>query len=78
MTVKWWFRPARVFSIPLQKSDLPAVGCGGGGTCGMCKCQVVEGGGSILPTETGFFTRKEQLNDWRTWLQVKVRENNDN
>ena len=27
--------------------------CGGGGTCGMCKCQVTEGGGSILPTETG-------------------------
>src|SRR5512136_2868609 len=34
--------------------------CGGGGTCGLCKCQVIEGGGSILPTETGFFTRREQ------------------
>jgi len=34
--------------------------CGGGGTCGMCKCQITEGGGTILPTETGFFTRKEQ------------------
>jgi len=49
--------------------------CGGGGTCGMCKCQVTEGGGSILPTETGFFTRKEQLNNWRLGCQVKVREN---
>ncbi|HKK43431.1 MAG TPA: NADH:ubiquinone reductase (Na(+)-transporting) subunit F [Bacteroidales bacterium] len=49
--------------------------CGGGGTCGMCKCQVLEGGGSILPTETGFFTRKEQQNDWRLGCQVKVREN---
>ncbi len=49
--------------------------CGGGGTCGMCKCQVVEGGGSILPTETGFFTRKEQQNHWRLGCQVKVREN---
>ncbi len=48
--------------------------CGGGGTCGMCKCQVMEGGGSILPTETGFFTRKEQLNKWRLGCQVKVRE----
>ena len=48
--------------------------CGGGGTCGMCKCQVIEGGGSILPTETGFFTRKEQLNYWRLGCQVKVRE----
>ena len=49
--------------------------CGGGGTCGMCKCQVTEGGGSILPTETGFFTRKEQHDNWRLGCQVKVREN---
>ncbi len=48
--------------------------CGGGGTCGMCKCQVLEGGGSILPTETGFFTRKEQHNNWRLGCQVKIRE----
>ncbi|MCU0456269.1 MAG: 2Fe-2S iron-sulfur cluster-binding protein, partial [Bacteroidales bacterium] len=47
--------------------------CGGGGTCGMCKCQVDEGGGSILPTETGFFTRKEQHDNWRLGCQVKVR-----
>ncbi len=48
--------------------------CGGGGTCGMCKCQITEGGGSILPTETGFFTRKEQQNHWRLGCQVKIRE----
>jgi Na+-transporting NADH:ubiquinone oxidoreductase subunit F len=48
--------------------------CGGGGTCGMCRCQVVEGGGSILPTETGFFTRKEQNDKWRLGCQVKIRE----
>lgn len=48
--------------------------CGGGGTCGMCKCQVDEGGGSILPTETSFFTRKEQQQNWRLGCQVKVRE----
>ncbi|MGN0088286.1 MAG: NADH:ubiquinone reductase (Na(+)-transporting) subunit F [Candidatus Limimorpha sp.] len=48
--------------------------CGGGGNCGMCKCQVLEGGGTILPTETGFFSRKEQLNHWRLGCQVKVRE----
>ena len=47
--------------------------CGGGGTCAMCKCQVIEGGGSILPTETGFFTRKEQQDNWRLACQVKVR-----
>jgi Na+-transporting NADH:ubiquinone oxidoreductase subunit F len=48
--------------------------CGGGGTCGMCRCQIVEGGGSILPTEVGFFTRKEQQNKWRLGCQVKIRE----
>lgn len=48
--------------------------CGGGGTCAMCKCQIHEGGGSILPTETGFFTRKEQQEDWRLGCQVKIRE----
>jgi Na+-transporting NADH:ubiquinone oxidoreductase subunit F len=48
--------------------------CGGGGTCGMCKAQVLEGGGTILPTETGFFTRKEQQKQWRLGCQVKLRE----
>ena len=48
--------------------------CGGGGTCGMCKCQITEGGGAILPTETGFFTRREQHDNWRLGCQVKVRE----
>lgn len=51
--------------------------CGGGGTCGLCKCQVVKGGGSILPTETGFFTRREQQNNWRLGCQVKIREDMD-
>ncbi len=57
-----------------EKIFLPSA-CGGGGTCAMCKCRVLEGGGSILPTETGYFTRKEQLTNWRLGCQVKVREN---
>jgi Na+-transporting NADH:ubiquinone oxidoreductase subunit F len=56
-----------------NKVLLPSA-CGGGGTCGMCRCQVIEGGGSILPTETGFFTRKEQNEKWRLGCQVKVKE----
>lgn len=48
--------------------------CGGGGSCGMCKCQILEGGGEILPTETGFFSRKQQQNKWRLACQVKVKE----
>ncbi len=48
--------------------------CGGGGSCGQCRCRVVEGGGEILPTETGFFTRKEQKEHWRLACQTKVKE----
>lgn len=48
--------------------------CGGGGTCGQCRCQVLEGGGEILQTEKGHFSRKEQLNNWRLSCQVKVKE----
>ncbi len=47
--------------------------CGGGGTCAMCKCQVLEGGGEILPTEVGYFSRREQQNHWRLGCQVKIR-----
>mgnify|MGYP003414979043 CR=1 FL=1 len=32
--------------------------CGGGGSCGMCRCQVLEGGGTILPTETASSAEK--------------------
>ena len=47
--------------------------CGGGGSCGMCKCQVLEGGGEILPTEVNFFSRKQQQDHWRLGCQVKVK-----
>lgn len=57
-----------------SKIFLPSA-CGGKGSCGMCKCQVTSGAGSILPTETGFFSYKEQQNDWRLACQVKVKEN---
>ena len=49
--------------------------CGGKGSCGQCKVQVVEGGGEILPTETVHFSRKEQQDHWRLGCQVKVKDN---
>ena len=60
-------------TLSSDKIFIPSA-CGGGGTCGMCHVQVNSGGGSILPTEKGFFTRKEQMNNWRLGCQVKVRE----
>lgn len=47
--------------------------CGGGGTCAQCRCQIIEGGGEILPTETGHFSRKEIKDNWRLGCQVKVK-----
>jgi len=48
--------------------------CGGKGSCGQCKCQVLSGGGEILPTETVHFSRKQQKEGWRLGCQVKVKE----
>ncbi|MFN2423448.1 MAG: NADH:ubiquinone reductase (Na(+)-transporting) subunit F [Cryomorphaceae bacterium] len=56
-----------------QKIFLPSA-CGGGGTCAMCKCQVFEGGGEILPTEAPYFSRKEISENWRLGCQVKVKQ----
>lgn len=55
-----------------NKIFLPSA-CGGGGTCAMCKCQVIEGGGEILPTEKPYFTRKEIQDNWRLGCQIKVK-----
>lgn len=59
-------------TLAASKIYLPSA-CGGGGTCAMCKCQVLEGGGGILPTETGQISRKEQKQHYRLACQVKVR-----
>ncbi len=56
-----------------NKIFLPSA-CGGKGACGQCKCRVPEGGGTILPTEVGFFNRKQIADNWRLGCQVKVKE----
>jgi len=56
-----------------EKIFLPSA-CGGGGTCAMCKCQVLSGGGEILPTEKPYFSRKEIAENWRLGCQVKVKQ----
>ena len=49
--------------------------CGGGGTCGQCRCRVLEGGGSMLSTEAIHFTRKEAQEGWRLSCQTAVKQN---
>jgi Na+-transporting NADH:ubiquinone oxidoreductase subunit F len=61
-------------TLSSQGIFLPSA-CGGGGTCSQCVCQVHEGGGSILPTETPSFSRKEIASNHRLGCQVKVKEN---
>ena len=48
--------------------------CGGQGTCGVCRVVVDEGGGSLLPTEAGFISRKEARAGARLSCQVKVKD----
>lgn len=55
-----------------QKIFLPSA-CGGKGSCGQCKCQVLEGGGEILPTEKSHFSRKQIEDHYRLGCQVKVK-----
>ncbi len=57
-----------------QKIFLPSA-CGGKANCGQCKVRVLEGGGTILPTETGFFSRKQIKDNWRLGCQVKIKDN---
>ncbi|TVR78847.1 MAG: NADH:ubiquinone reductase (Na(+)-transporting) subunit F [Chitinophagaceae bacterium] len=64
-----------LLTVLSEKSVFLPSACGGGGTCAMCKCQVMEGGGEVLPTETNHLSRKEVKEKWRLACQVKVREN---
>ena len=47
--------------------------CGGGGACAQCKCQVFDGGGSILATEEAHFNNREKKDFWRLSCQVPVK-----
>ncbi len=57
-----------------NKGIFLASACGGGGTCAQCRCRVIEGGGSILSTEEGHFSRGEIRENWRLSCQVAVKQ----
>ncbi|MEE4378025.1 MAG: NADH:ubiquinone reductase (Na(+)-transporting) subunit F [Candidatus Competibacteraceae bacterium] len=48
--------------------------CGGGGTCAQCRVKVFEGGGAILPTETGYINKREAAEGERLACQVTVKQ----
>lgn len=48
--------------------------CGGGGSCAQCKCVVSDGGGAMLPTEEGHFTKREAVEGWRLSCQTPVKQ----
>ena len=62
-----------LLNVLADKGIYLASACGGAGTCAMCKCQILEGGGAILPTETSLLSRKEAKDHWRLSCQVKVK-----
>jgi len=51
-----------------------ASACGGGGTCGQCKIRVLEGGGSVLPTEASLLSKREVAEHYRLSCQVSVKQ----
>ncbi|MBP5682052.1 MAG: NADH:ubiquinone reductase (Na(+)-transporting) subunit F [Bacteroidales bacterium] len=55
-----------------EKIHLPSA-CGGKGSCGQCKCQIISGGGDILPSEVPHFSRKQIKDHWRLGCQAKVK-----
>ncbi|MDY6824477.1 MAG: NADH:ubiquinone reductase (Na(+)-transporting) subunit F [Thermodesulfobacteriota bacterium] len=70
-------------TTPIGKSLLSALGdhqiylpsaCGGGGSCGQCRCKVESGGGDILPTELNHLDRQEKMENIRLACQLKVKE----
>ena len=73
-TVKTAAGATLLSSLANNKIFLPSA-CGGGGSCGMCRCQVEDGAGEILPTEVGFFNRKQIKDHYRLACQVKVKNN---
>ncbi|MDE0837144.1 MAG: NADH:ubiquinone reductase (Na(+)-transporting) subunit F [Akkermansiaceae bacterium] len=48
--------------------------CGGGGTCGQCVVKILEGGGTILPTELTHISKREAREGTRLSCQVAVKE----
>jgi Na+-transporting NADH:ubiquinone oxidoreductase subunit F len=47
--------------------------CGGGGSCGLCKLKVLDGGGPVLATEEPHLSKEELASNVRLSCQLKIR-----
>jgi Na+-transporting NADH:ubiquinone oxidoreductase subunit F len=74
--------PSKALKTPVGSTLLGALSaqgilipsaCGGKGACGVCEVVVKEGGGELLPTETGFISPGEARRGCRLACQVKVK-----
>ena len=74
--------PSLALKVPAGNTLLGTLGehkifipsaCGGKGACGVCEVIVKSGGGTLLPTETGFINRGEARRGCRLACQVKVK-----
>lgn len=63
-----------LLNVLLSNGILLPSACGGGGSCGTCKCRILSGGRDILPTELPHLTRSEKKDNVRLACQVKVKE----
>jgi len=59
-------------ALAAKQIFLPSA-CGGGGTCGECKCIVTDGGGDVLPTEKSQLNRGQIREHYRLSCQVPVK-----
>jgi len=59
-------------TLAANKIFIPSA-CGGKGSCGVCKVNVKDGGGSMLSTEEGWINRGEAKEGCRLSCQVKVK-----
>lgn len=60
-------------ALSSQKIFLPSA-CGGRGTCAYCKCKILSGAGTLLPTEAPLLSPFEIKNSIRLACQVKVKQ----
>lgn len=63
-------------TLSAQKIFIPSA-CGGKGSCGVCKANVLEGGGAMLPSEASHISRAEAKEGCRLACQVKVKGDMD-